>query len=292
MTRFYWFSIHSIHSLLFVSAWHMSWHGTGGSLWFAGPPLYYRGSIFGCLFQVDFGRIFPPQALRPKAPDPSFARPRERSWFSWHQRHQRSRHPFHLGHHRIWGVKVQLSVLFGNNSFGNSWHLSITCYRCLHMLHGRADFNGYERMEETLRKKVLERTPRRWSPARKGFWGRSFEASICEKIAQHVFFQIRLVDLCRSLQELCVHPVHPVHPTFGAGWSVDPQIFAKKSALSGHVGHVAWCCRCFWFMYVYVWSLGWVFKPICWAAWVPSVRVFVLKCIRIKWQNDHIKKNI
>lgn len=160
----------------------------------------------------------------------------------------------------------------------------------LHMLHGRADFNGYERIwtdEETIRKKVLERTPRRWSPlARKGFWGK---ASICEKIAQHVFFQIRLVDLCRSLQELCVHPVSSCSSCSSyirsglISWSTN---FCKEISI---VRTCRTCCMlplflvCFWFMCVYVWSLGWVFKPICWAAWVPSVRVFVLKCIRIKW---------
>ena len=60
---------------------------------------------------------------------------------------------------------MQLSVLFGNNSFGNSWHLSITCYRCYRCyicyMAGRisTDMNGYERMKKRSVKKFWKELP-------------------------------------------------------------------------------------------------------------------------------------
>ena len=140
--------------------------------------------------------------------------------------------------------------------------------------------------EETLRKKVLWRF-RRWSPlVRKGFWGRSFEASICEKIAAIAASSI--LNFVGSLSDLCIHPVHPGHIL-----DIRSRLIGRSTNFCKEISIVRTfrtCCMmlplflvCYLFMYVYVWSLGWVFKPICWAAWVPSVRVFVLKCIRLKW---------
>lgn len=97
---------------------------------------------------------------------------------------------------------------------GTSRSHATDAYICYMAGRISTDMNGWKKRSV---KKFWKELPEDEALPEKASEAEASKLQFVRKLLSMFFFQIRLVDLCRSLQELCVHPVHPVHPTFGAG---------------------------------------------------------------------------